>query len=136
MRKTWHEKYRSRSKPVVEVIEHAFADIPAGSRVIISTPAEVDREVRKIPRGVEMTVSQLREKIAKKHHVPFACPITTGIFLRIASEVAIENIANGKSISGVMPFWGVVRTHSTIGKKLACGQSFIADMRLREGLRI
>lgn len=136
MRKTWHEKYRTRPKPIIEITRRRFSDIPRGVRVVISTPAEIEREVRKIPVGVELTTAELRERIAKKHRVPFACPITTGIFLRIASEVAIEDLQAGKGIKDIMPFWRVVTPKSTIGKKLACGQDFIMQMRKKEHLSV
>ena len=79
-------------------------------------------------------MAELRDHIARKHHVQQACPITTGIFLRIASEAAIEDIIAGQKIDDVMPFWRIVKPDSTIGKKLACGQDFISQMRRLEGI--
>jgi len=136
MRKTWHQKYLVRRKPELVVAEKSFGDIPAGAQVVISTPAEVDRAVRLVPAGHELTMKQLRNYIARKHHVQYTCPITTGIFLRIASECAVEDLAHGKTICQVMPFWRIVTPRSTIGKKLACGQDFITQMRANEGLPV
>jgi hypothetical protein len=135
-KKTWHEKYTSRTRAVIEVTKRHFGGIPAGTRMVISTPAEIDRLVRKIPAGTEITIAELRERIAKKHHVPTACPTSTGIYLRIASEAAIEEMAVGKDINKVMPFWRAISPRSSIGKKLTCGQEFLVQMRRSEGLPV
>ena len=88
--------------------------------------------LRRIARGKIKTVLQLRQELAKKHKADGTCPLTTGIFLRIASEAALEEIGNGKAPDDVTPFWRVVDPGSKLAKKLSCGDDFIQSMRTAE----
>ena len=72
------------------------------------------------------------EKFA--HHADFTCPLTAGIFLRIAAELAWEQHQAGKSLTAITPFWRIVDAKSPAAKKLACGVDFIVKQRRREGL--
>ena len=66
-RKTWQQKMDNGRKPEVVSIEKAYAGIPAGARVLISTPREVDAFIRKIPEGRLVPSGELRRKLAAKH---------------------------------------------------------------------
>ena len=41
-KKTWVEKRSCASLPKVTIIDKSFAGIPAGSKMLISSPAEID----------------------------------------------------------------------------------------------
>ena len=56
--------------------------------------------------------------------------ITTGIFLRMAAEYALQEMSQGKD--EVMPFWRVVDPKSPLAKKLPCGPEFIVSQRAAE----
>jgi hypothetical protein len=130
--KTWQEKMRNGKKPEVKRLEKGFADLKENSAMLISTPAEIDQHVRRIARGKTKTVLQLRQELAKKHKADGTCPLTTGIFLRIASEAALEEMGAGKAPDDVTPFWRVVEPSSKLAKRLSCGDDFIRSMRTAE----
>lgn len=132
MKKTWREKYQTAKEPVVKRIDKNFADMRAGQLMLISTPAEIDQLVRKLPEGTAWTISDLRKELARRHKADITCPVTTGIFVRINAEVALEDIAAGKSPDEVMPFWRVVDPNSPLAKKISCGPDFIDQMRQQE----
>ncbi|MFY9609463.1 MAG: hypothetical protein WAU45_12715 [Blastocatellia bacterium] len=44
-----------------------------------------------------ITQAEIRSKLARDNRVDSACPITTGIFVRIVSEAAEEDLQNGKT---------------------------------------
>jgi hypothetical protein len=75
-----------------------------------------------------------REDLAIAHRADFTCPLTAGIFLRIAAELAWEQHQHGKPLAKITPFWRVVDLKSPLAKKLACGVAFIAKQRQREGI--
>ena len=133
-KKTWSEKMDNGRKPEVVRIEKAYAGIPVGASVLISTPHEVDAFIKKIPEGRFVTAEELRCRLAAKHGADAACPLLTGILLRIVSEAGWERIQEGEDSSHVTPFWRVVKRGSTLAKKLACGETFIARMQRHEGI--
>ncbi|MEC8684856.1 MAG: hypothetical protein VXX76_03225 [SAR324 cluster bacterium] len=47
--------------------------------------------MEQIPPGKLTTIGRIREFLARSHGVETACPLTTGIFFRIAAEVAMES---------------------------------------------
>jgi hypothetical protein len=130
--KTWKEKLEIDRKPEVVQITKGYAGIPAGSRVLVSTPKEVDRFIRKIPEGTFVSPEELRKKLAARHGADAACPLATGIFLRIAAEAAWEQMQ--KDEAGVTPFWRVVPPGSNLAKKLTCGDNFVRKMQSQEGI--
>ncbi|HSI21018.1 MAG TPA: hypothetical protein VLA04_04970 [Verrucomicrobiae bacterium] len=134
MAKTWQQKYDTSKEPVVETLDKDFSDLKAGSTMLISTPAEVEAYVRSIPRGTALTMKELRAGLAKQHGAEGTCPLTTSIFLRIATEVALEQMGNGVPQGKVMPFWRAVDPKGPLAKKLSCGTALIQDFRRAEGI--
>ena len=63
-----------------------------------------------------------------------ACPLTTGISLRIVSEAAFEEYQNGTAIDEIAPFWRVVDVKSKMAKKIACGIDFILLQQRKENI--
>ncbi len=90
-----------------------------GATMLIPTPKLVDELVRKIPRGKLATVGELRRKLAKEFKADVTCPLTTGIFLRIAAEAAEEDRLNGRK--RVTPYWRVVKEDGTLNPKFPGG---------------
>jgi hypothetical protein len=134
-KKTWIEKQQTGAHHKVEVIEKAFADIPAGSSMLVATPSIVADYVKQIPKGHTSNVGQMRKDLAAEYGAEFMCPLTAGIFLRIAAEAAWEEMQQGKKPSKVTPFWRIISPQSTTAKKLSFGTSFLADMRMKEGIK-
>lgn len=118
----------------VKVNDKNFADIPAGSTFLIATPTIVADYVRNIPEGKHVPIKQMREDLAVEYKADYTCPVTAGIFLRIAAEHAYEELMKGKSVSKITPFWRMIDLKSPSAKKLACGEVFIKEMREKEGL--
>mgnify|MGYP000660470056 CR=1 FL=1 len=134
MAKTWQEKFNSEKPFVVKTIDKKFADLPEGTKMFIATPKLVDEYVNHIPNGVEVDIKRMRLDLASEYGAENSCPVTTSIFLRIASEVAIEEHQNGKSIEEITPFWRVINPKMPIAKKLSCGVDFIKQQRKKENL--
>lgn len=134
MPKTWIEKYNSTRPWEVKVIDKKFADMPAGTKMFIATPKIIDSYINHIPFGVEVDIKTMRNDLASEYEAEMTCPVTTSIFLRIASEVALEKLNNGESLEKITPFWRVVTPSSPLAKKLSCGTKVITDLRAQENL--
>ncbi len=132
--KTWQEKFQSDRKPEVKLLSFDFAGLKRGTTMLVSSPAEIDKFIRKIPTGKSVSIEELRAALAKKHKADSACPASTPIFLRVVSEAAFEAIKAGKSFDEVTPFWRVVHPESKLAQKLESGADLIRSLRANEGI--
>lgn len=133
-KKSWLEKFNVAREPVIEITDKKFADIPAGSKMLIATPKVVDEYLRQIPAGKHTSLQQMRKDLAAEFNAEYTCPITSGIFLRIASELAYEQYQNGTPIKKITPFWRMINKKAPLAKKLSFGYEFVAEQREKEGL--
>ncbi len=129
-RKTLQEKFDARKDVEIVILEKPMSGMPAGSKLLISTPAEIDAWVRAVPVGETRSVAQLKEELAKKHGADGTCALTTGIFLRVVAERALEQLAAGES--DIAPFWRVVEPQSPLANKLPNGPEFTQSRRSAE----
>jgi len=135
-KKTWKEKLNTDKSLQIKVTEKRFADIPEGSKMLIATPAIINEYVKSIPFGVGTDLPTMRNDLAIEYQADKTCPVTSGIFLRIVSEVAFEDLQAGVDIDEVAPFWRIVDAKSKLAKKLECGIDFLEDMREKEGINV
>jgi len=100
-RKSWQEKLSdSKGLPKVEKVTPKMAGrwgTKIGDTLVIPAPIEVDKIMKKVPKGKLVTINKIREKLAQNHGATIGCPITTGIFAHIAAEAAEEAAAEGKN---------------------------------------
>ncbi|WP_223789290.1 hypothetical protein [Marinicella meishanensis] len=130
--KSWTEKLAQAKVPLKKHIDKAFAGMPAGCLMYISTPQEINAFVRQLRPGQLILPKQLRAQLAKDHAADHTCPVTTGIFLRIVAEAALEELAQTQNLSAITPFWRAIDANSPLAKKLSCGPEFIADLQIEE----
>lgn len=117
-RTTWREKLEKPQEPRVVKVPPKMSRFGQGM-MLIPTPKLVDNLIRGIPKGKLVTVSELRRRLAADFAVDMTCPLTTGIFVRIAAEAAEEDRMNGrKRITG---YWRVVKEDGTLNPKFPGG---------------
>lgn len=120
-RKSWREKLENPPKGLPKVVsgppgwEKRFG----GRRVLVATPLLVDGLIQKVEEGKLVTVGQIRKRLAKDFEADSTCPLTTGIFVRIVSEVAEEDLSMGKE--QITPYWRVVRDDGSLNEKFPGG---------------
>ena len=102
-----------------------------GRRVLVPTPLLVDGLMRKVPKGKLVTVKQIRERLAKDFNADSTCPLTTGIFVRIAAETAEEDLRKGKK--RITPYWRVVKPDGGLNEKFPGGVKAQAIHLKKEG---
>ncbi len=119
---------RKTSREKLETVqERRLIDTPKG-KMLIPKPLDVDALMRTIPRGELATVAQIRDRLAKDCHADYACPMTTGIFIRIAAEAAEEDLKKGER--QVTPYWRVVRNDGSLNEKFPGGvEAQVARLR-------
>jgi hypothetical protein len=133
--KTWTDKVNDPTKEFqVKRLDKDFADMPAGAKMLIATPKIIDEYVRHIPKGKSSSLATMRKYLANEYGAEYTCPVTSGIFLRIVSEAAHEQIEKGTPLSKVAPFWRLVDEESALIKKLSFGSQFVVNQRKKEGI--
>lgn len=124
-------KTRKTAREKMQTIQEArLVEDPKGrGKMLIPRPLDVDALVRRIPKGKLATVSQMRERLASDCHADLTCPLTAGIFLRIAAEAAEEDLAEGKK--NIAPYWRVVKDDGSLNEKFP-GGTYLQSTRLKE----
>lgn len=102
--------------------------------MLIPRPLDVDALIRTVPKHKLVTQSQIRARLARESRADVACPITTGIFVRIAAEAAAEDERLGRR--PITPFWRVVRDDGSLNDKFPGGAQAQAGRLRAEGHRI
>jgi len=119
-RKGWREKLKNdKDLPRVEKIPEGMVRMWGSGTLVIPAPQEVDQLMRKIPRGKLATINLIRESLARRHKATIGCPITTGIFARIAAEAAAEEEAEGKK--RITPYWRILKSGGEINVRYPGG---------------
>jgi len=98
-------------------------------KMLIPRPIDVDALIRKVKKGKLVTQDEIRRRLAKDFKVNVACPITTGIFVRIAAEAAEEDLRRGEK--QITPYWRVIKSDGSLNEKFPGGTRAQA-VRLRE----
>jgi len=129
----WREKLERQQEPkIVDIPPRMQARFGVGT-MVIPRPLDVDALIRHVPRGKLVTVAQLRHELARRCKVDVACPLTTGIFVRIAAEAAEEERRGGKKI--VTPYWRVLSHEGRLNPRFPGGTEAQKKRLLAEGHR-
>lgn len=115
----WKQKMDTPADPEIKEGPDVWNNKYGGTKMIIPTPRIIEKILMDIPRGKVITSSQLREHIAALYRADYACPLTTGIFLRICSEYA-EELRNEGS-KNIPPYWRVVKEDGSLNEKFPGG---------------
>jgi alkylated DNA nucleotide flippase Atl1 len=132
-RTRWREKLEKEQEPKVVKIPPKMSRFGKGT-MLIPTPKLVDDLVRKVPKGKLVTVGELRRRLAANFASDVTCPLTTGIFLRIAAETAEEDRANGRK--RITPYWRVVKDDGSLNPKFPGGAEKQARYLKAEGFAV
>ena len=75
----------------------------------------------------------MRDAMAASEACTGTCPMSTSIFIRMVAEAALEDIADGKTVSEVSPFWRMITGQDKIAKRLNIDPAWIDEQRALEG---
>ncbi len=131
----------AREKLDVEHPSHgkAFPIPPAMRRslgegtMIVPRPLDVEAMMRVPRKGKVITTGEIRRALARRADVDACCPLTTGIFARLAAEAAEEDAAAGRK--RVTPWWRTVRDDGSMNDRFPGGGLVQARRLRREGVQ-
>ena len=114
------------NRNIVKILDKGFSDFSAGEEMLISSPEKISEFIYAIPKGVFLSIKELRQGLAVKAGADKTCPVTTGIFLRMAIEQHKDDVN--------FPYWRVVDEKHPVVKKLNLDGIQIKKKRVNEGL--
>ena len=133
-RKSWREKMDNPNLPKVVEIPPRMRRRHGSGSMLIPSPRDVDAMIRAVRKGTVTTIGRLRRDLAAKYSADIACPMVTGMFVRLASEAAEEEAAAGKV--RITPYWRVVKDDGSLNPKFPGGVERQAERLRAEGHRI
>lgn len=132
----WYKRFNSAKAPHVVTLQSDFAGVKAGMTMLISSPGEIANFVSSIPQGKTATIARLRSDLARRAKADAMCPVTTSIFLKVVAEVGLAEMASGKSMADVAPFWRIIEPGSKLAAKLSCGSDGIEHLLRLDGYEV
>lgn len=115
-KKTAVEHLNADKQPkIVEKLPAGAKWAPEGASMVVSTPKEVNQLMKQVPKGKIISITTIREYLAKHYQTTIACPISTGIFINIAARAAEEMLADGKK--HVTPYWRTLKADGQLNDK-------------------
>ncbi len=102
--------------------------------ILIPHPRDVDALMRKVRKGKLATPSVLRARLAETAGADVTCPLTTGIFIKIAAHAAEEERREGKK--RITPYWRIVKDGGKLNDKYPGGVHAQAAQLRAEGFEI
>lgn len=82
-----------------------------GTKMFFAPPIFYDEIMKKVPFGKLVTVSQLREYLARKNNADFTDPMTSGIFVNIVAWASYQRKEN------LTPFWRTLKSDGELNQK-------------------
>lgn len=131
-KKTAREKLATKKEIKKVVMDKAWGGIPVGGTMLVATPLMVDAYIRNIPHGQTQTIPEMRDALAAEQSCAGTCPMSTSIFVRMVAEAALEDLADGKLVSEVAPFWRMITSRDKMAGKLNVDPAWIDEQRALE----
>ncbi len=124
-RKTTREKLYRDGQPKITT------DRRTGQSMVVPTGTMVEETVRRIPAGRVVRIRDLRAAMAAQAGTQTACPLVTGIMLRLLAELMEEEQPENPA-----PWWRVVRDDGTLNHKLPGYPYRQTELLLNEGIEV
>lgn len=127
-RLSWQDKLRP------ELQSSVVADKRTGRPLLLPTPLLVAETIAAVPRGHVITLSCLREQLARRFNAESTCPLMTGIFASILAGAVADDLAAHRDPR--WPIWRLVRDDGTLNPKWPLDVLYRASLLRAEGVRL
>ena len=83
----------------------------SGTKMFFVPPIYYDELMKKVPKGKLVTVSQMREYLAKQNKADFTDPMTAGIFVNIVAWASYQRNED------ITPYWRTLKSDGKLNVK-------------------
>ncbi len=125
-RKSFREKLGTPRERVVKRTEKGVMLVPK--------PTDVDEVMRRVEWGKVTTVKHIGAYLARRFGADYTCPMTLGIFIKIAAYAAEEDFAEGRE--DITPYWRTLKSDGSLNPKYPGGVEAQAQRLSAEGHEI
>lgn len=128
----YRASYDGAKPSYIRVNSKRFADLEAGTSVLIPSPQDIEAVVEQVEPGQTITLTELRRRLADRHGADGTCPVMAGMHLRVAAEVnlaALHQAEGGEAARPVIPIWRAIDPSSPLASKLPCGPDGIRALQ-------
>jgi len=129
MSASWQDRYDNARATYTRVNDKKFADLEAGTTILIPSPADIEAEIDELDPGQTLDLTELRRRLADRHGADGTCPVMCGMNLRVVAEVAYEALDAGVPPEQLTPIWHAIEPTSSLAKKLAGGPARVTELR-------
>jgi alkylated DNA nucleotide flippase Atl1 len=119
-KKSWREKLAdSKDLPKVVTITEKMRKAWGEGTIVVPAPREDDEIMKQVPKGKLVTINRIRQVVGERHGATIGCPLTVGIFARIAAGAAMEEEAESKK--KITPYWRTLKSGGELNPKYPGG---------------
>lgn len=129
----FQRRYDNAKPSYLKTNEKRFADLPAGSSVLIPSPQDIEAVVHDLGEDEVLSLTELRNELASRHGADGCCPVMAGKNLRVAAEMTLDVMDAGTPEGEVVPIWKAIDPAGTLAPKLSGGVDRVRSLRERSG---
>ena len=82
-----------------------------GTKMFFAPPLFYDKLMKKVPKGKLITVTQMRDYLAKQNNADFTDPMTAGIFINICACASYQRQED------ITPYWRTLKSDGELNIK-------------------
>lgn len=121
----------SKDMPKIKILEdEKMIKKYGGSKMLLAPPLYYDKLIKKIPKGKLVTISIIRNTLAKENGADFTCPLTAGIFINIVAHASYQRNED------ITPYWRVLKSNGELNNKYPNGIELQKKLLEEEGYTI
>lgn len=122
----------SKDMPKIQVLDdEKMIKKYGGAVMFFAPPLFYDELMRKVPFGKLLTISQMRDFLAKKNKADFTDPLTAGIFVSIVAWASYQR--EQKNEQHITPWWRTVKKDGELNAKYPQGITLQKKLLENEG---
>ena len=102
----------SKDMPKIQIVkDEKTIKKYGGSKMFFAPPLYYDKLMKKVPKGKLVTVSQMRDYLAKQNKADFTDPMTAGIFVNIVAWASYQRTTD------ITPYWRILKSNGELNVK-------------------
>ena len=102
----------NKDMPKIQIVEdEKTIKKYGGTKMFFAPPLYYDTLMKKVPKGKLVTVSQMRDYLAKQNNADFTDPMTAGIFVNIVAWASYQRDTD------ITPYWRTLKSDGELNVK-------------------
>lgn len=104
--------HKDTDMPKIQIVkDEATIQKQGGEKMFFAPPIIYDEIMKKVPKGKVLTISAIRDYLARKNDADFTDPITAGIFTSIVAWASYQRKENET------PYWRILKANGELNPK-------------------